>query len=110
MIKPVAKEMLEAEEEDATVELEILCGTVADQLDNGSNEPGVSGQQVQAQPGMVQQAQDQADRTKALEAKPPNQTPCHSEVCPLSHPQSPRLLISLPPFLTNPPQKFKGWT
>ena len=43
------------------------------------------------------------DRKKALEAKPPNQTPCHSEVCPLSHPQSPRLLISLPSFLTHPP-------
>ena len=46
------------------VESEILCVTVADSLDNHSNEPGVSGQQVQAQPGMVQQAQDQADRKK----------------------------------------------
>ena len=62
MIKSVAKEMLEAEEEDATVELEILCGTVADLLDDCSDEPGVSGQQVQAQPGMVQQAQNRAER------------------------------------------------
>ena len=66
MVKCVAKEMLEAEEEDATVELEILCGTVADLLDDRSDEPGVSGQQVQAQPGMVQRAQDWADRKKAL--------------------------------------------
>ena len=36
--------------------------TVADLLDDHSDEPGVSGQQVQAQPGMVQQAQDRADR------------------------------------------------
>ena len=89
MIKPVAKEMLEAEEEDATVELEILCGTVADLLDDRSDKPGVSGQQVQAQLGMIQPAQDRADRKKALEAKPPKQIPFHSEVCPLSHPQSP---------------------
>ena len=44
------------------MELEILCVTVADPLDDHSDEPGVSGQQVQAQPGMVQQVQDRADR------------------------------------------------
>ena len=56
------------------MESEILCVvTVADPLDDHSDEPGVSGQQVQAQPGMVQQAQDRADRKKALEAKPPKQ-------------------------------------
>ena len=46
------------------MELQILCVTVADLLDDHSHEPAVSGQQVQAQPGMVQQAQDQADRKK----------------------------------------------
>jgi len=55
------------------VESEILCVPVADPLDDQSNEPGVSGQQVQAQPGMVQQAQDRADRKKDLEAKPPKE-------------------------------------
>ena len=45
------------------VELEILCVTVADPLDDHSNEPGVSDQQVQAQPGMVQQAQGSARPT-----------------------------------------------
>ena len=92
------------------VESEMLCVTVADSLDDHSNEPGVSGQQVQAQPGMVQQAQDRADRKKVLKSKPPKQIPCHSEVCPPSHPQSPRLLISLLSFLTHPPQHIKGWT
>ena len=56
------------------MEWEILCVvTVADPLDDHSDEPGVSGQQVQAQPGTVQQVQDRADRYKALEAKPPKQ-------------------------------------
>ena len=38
----------------------LLCVTVADILDAHGNGPGVSGQQVQAQPGVVQQAQHQA--------------------------------------------------
>ena len=127
--------------------------TVADLQDDHSNGPGVRGQQEQAQPGVVQQAQDQVasgvgdtvccycgrptgrpqrwtwcqwsasagparygpasagpGRQKALEAEPPKQIPCHSEVCPPSHPQSPRLLISLLSFLTHPPQHIKGWT
>ena len=126
--------------------------TVADLQDDHGNGPGVRGQQEQAQPGVVQQAQDQVasgvgdtvcycgrptgrpqrltwcqwsasagparygpasagpGRQKALEAEPPKQIPCHSEVCPPSHPQSPRLLISLLSFLTHPPQHIKGWT
>ena len=38
----------------------LLCVTVADILDAHGNGPGVIGQQVQAQPGVVQQAQHQA--------------------------------------------------
>ena len=38
----------------------LLRVIVADILDVHGNGPGVSGQQVQAQPGVVQQAQDQA--------------------------------------------------
>ena len=53
-------------------------------MDNQSDEPGVSGQQEQAPPGMVQQVQDRADRKKAMEARPPKQIHCHLEVCPLS--------------------------
>ena len=104
--------------------------TVADLQDDHGNGPGVRGQQEQAQPGVVQQAQDQVSsgvgdtvcycgrptgRPQRLtwcqwsaSAGPARYGPASAgpgrqkEVCPLSHPQPPRLLISLPSFLTHP--------